>query len=644
MSCCAVSPGLELTLNLTTPALTVHRSVCGVLTCKKIYAANASQVGESASSLSITSMIISKITSTSTKGENEEVWTPLATLTLDRPEINRVSNEMKVVGTLEARWARLSLEISDGEDCHAQFSCELRTSDGQGNELVQTNRLQQDQELRAPRVNATTSVAFLQQLALLQQQMTLMGASLENKLADFGRKLREVDGRPESKIEDKFEALGTRLDAFENRLEDKVFSVHTDIESLKEDISNKIETRVVDKLCQLETKLPDSAAPIGADAWMKVEEGLSKVREEQERSAILFASIISNTTMEMVSYLQENLGEIFTQHRSGLDVNNLTATMRDILGNAGNGCFGMQNVSLNLDKILQMNFENLTLGLDNSAAKALSLTRNLSSPINTTVKYMYDKTPQTTPETNPDTTPKTTQETIPKTTPTTTLRTTPEILVTAQACKRGEPYPMSDTKHPYVVIPPSQESGLNVPYLCDTVTDGGGWVVIQRRTTGNVDFYRNWDSYKQGFGSVDDDFWLGNANIHALTRYGSWELRVDLQYKGNSTFARYDSFSIGDETTNYVLRLGEYSGTAGDDLSYHKDYPFSTHDRDNDPHSRFNCAADYSGAWWYFACYKSNLNGKWNTKGTKGMVWVELTDYTDSVSSSEMKIRKIPSG
>ena len=32
---------------------------------------------------------------------------------------------------------------------------------------------------------------------------------------------------------------------------------------------------------------------------------------------------------------------------------------------------------------------------------------------------------------------------------------------------------------------------------CDMTTDGGGWIVIQKRFDGSVDFNRTWDEYKQ---------------------------------------------------------------------------------------------------------------------------------------------------
>ena len=47
---------------------------------------------------------------------------------------------------------------------------------------------------------------------------------------------------------------------------------------------------------------------------------------------------------------------------------------------------------------------------------------------------------------------------------------------------------------------------------------------------------------------------------------------------------------------------------AGDSLAFAACQPFTTKDRDNDKHAN-NCAQMFKGAWWYKACYNSNLNG-----------------------------------
>ncbi|XP_059173820.1 fibrinogen-like protein A [Physella acuta] len=53
--------------------------------------------------------------------------------------------------------------------------------------------------------------------------------------------------------------------------------------------------------------------------------------------------------------------------------------------------------------------------------------------------------------------------------------------------------------------------------LCDTETDCGAWIIMQRRFKFDVNFKRTWADYKNGFGSLDGDFWLGNDLISQLT-------------------------------------------------------------------------------------------------------------------------------
>ncbi|RUS83906.1 hypothetical protein EGW08_008320 [Elysia chlorotica] len=206
-----------------------------------------------------------------------------------------------------------------------------------------------------------------------------------------------------------------------------------------------------------------------------------------------------------------------------------------------------------------------------------------------------------------------------------------------ESCQKNVPiFHFSPMTLQYPVILNSEFPRVDKPLLCDMATDGGGWIVIQRRTKGDVDFYRDWGSYKAGFGTLDTDFWLGNDNIHFITRTGNYELRVDLKYFGDlKYYAHYDRFSIADEHDNYRLSVGTYSGTAGDSLKSHDTWPFSTHDVDNDYLVDRNCAEENHGAWWYHRCKKVNLNGEWG----KSMIWFTLT-RSASTTSSEMKIRR----
>ena len=198
-------------------------------------------------------------------------------------------------------------------------------------------------------------------------------------------------------------------------------------------------------------------------------------------------------------------------------------------------------------------------------------------------------------------------------------------------CKKVEP-----------VVQVKGESGLlGEPFVCDMATQDGGWIVIQRRATGKENFLRGWDDYKNGFGTFDDDFWLGNDKIHAMTSTGTYELRVELEFEGKQKFAHYKTFVLGDEASNYLLTVDGYSGTAGDSLSRHSGDPFTTIDRDNDRSFSRNCAQRYRGAWWYINCHDSNLNGEWDSEDNfSGLMWKTFTGRK-SASFSEMKIRRV---
>ena len=118
-------------------------------------------------------------------------------------------------------------------------------------------------------------------------------------------------------------------------------------------------------------------------------------------------------------------------------------------------------------------------------------------------------------------------------------------------------------------------------------------------------------------------------------------LRVDLEdWDGNKIHAKYGSFSVSAESDNYRLSVGSYSGNAGDSLEYHDSMAFTTKDRDND-RSSGNCATERTGAWWYYGCAHSNLNGKYlgNTVKPGGLEWHYYKDNWLSFNFSEMKLR-----
>ncbi|XP_071501357.1 uncharacterized protein [Diadema antillarum] len=199
----------------------------------------------------------------------------------------------------------------------------------------------------------------------------------------------------------------------------------------------------------------------------------------------------------------------------------------------------------------------------------------------------------------------------------------------------------------YTIYVTELNSCGKVNVYCDQTTDGGGWTVIQRRVDGRLNFLRNWQEYKQGFGFLNGEFWLGNDWIHKIAMQGPHELRVDLgDFQMNERFAKYKVFSVGDERSNYTLKVERYdaSSNAGDAMTGHNNQAFTTIDRDNDRWSG-NCARQYTGAWWYTSCHNSNLNGGYlkgaNRQYARGIVWNQWRGYSYSLRSTEMKIRPL---
>ncbi|XP_023577174.1 tenascin-X isoform X14 [Octodon degus] len=183
----------------------------------------------------------------------------------------------------------------------------------------------------------------------------------------------------------------------------------------------------------------------------------------------------------------------------------------------------------------------------------------------------------------------------------------------------------------------NREQPLSV--FCDMETDGGGWLVFQRRVDGRTDFWRDWEDYAHGFGNISGEFWLGNEALHSLTQAGDYAMRVDLRAGDEAVFAQYDSFRVDSAAQHYRLHLEGFHGSAGDSMSYHSGSVFSA--RDRDPNNLLiSCAVSYRGAWWYRNCHYANLNGLYgSTVDHQGVSWYHWKGFDFSIPFTEMKLR-----
>lgn len=159
------------------------------------------------------------------------------------------------------------------------------------------------------------------------------------------------------------------------------------------------------------------------------------------------------------------------------------------------------------------------------------------------------------------------------------------------------------------------------------------------------------ESFLYLFAGVYGEHWLGNDAIHRLTNQDQYELRVDLMdWDRTKKFAAYEYVRVDDEASGYMLHVEGYSGDAGDGFSKHSGEKFSTKDRDNDRVVKEfdgSCANRFKGAWWYYKCYSSNLNGKFYKNGQipekqfDGITWKPWTGPNISLKKVEIKVRPI---
>ena len=125
-------------------------------------------------------------------------------------------------------------------------------------------------------------------------------------------------------------------------------------------------------------------------------------------------------------------------------------------------------------------------------------------------------------------------------------------------------------------------------------------ILIQQHVDGSDFFDRTWSEFKAGFGSTSGNYWLGNEQLHTLTQDNKYKLRFELQSNASGLWywAEYDTFTVGDESTQYTLTVAGFNGNVIREailqLQWLNRMKFSTKDRDNDMSSN-NCAQFWGG-------------------------------------------------
>uniref|UniRef100_H3BBS7 Angiopoietin like 4 n=1 Tax=Latimeria chalumnae TaxID=7897 RepID=H3BBS7_LATCH len=205
-------------------------------------------------------------------------------------------------------------------------------------------------------------------------------------------------------------------------------------------------------------------------------------------------------------------------------------------------------------------------------------------------------------------------------------------------------YLEGETRSGVYIIQPFHSQPFEV--YCEMKT-GRGWTVIQRRMDGSVNFDQLWDAYRNGFGNLTGEFWLGLEKMVSISRQGRYILRVDLQdWESQSRFIEHP-FSLGGQDTDYTLYLrGSISGNLESTFPDSMGLPFSTRDQDHDLKSNINCAHYLSGGWWFSSCGPSNLNGRYfdtmpsqRHERKQGIFWKTWKGRYHPLKSTTIKIQ-----
>jgi hypothetical protein len=165
----------------------------------------------------------------------------------------------------------------------------------------------------------------------------------------------------------------------------------------------------------------------------------------------------------------------------------------------------------------------------------------------------------------------------------------------------------------------------------------GGWTVVQRQFSGDVDFQRNYRNYINGFGNVSGDHWLGLDKIHALTTIpgSTSSLRIDFQlYNGTRGYQLYANVSVDTSASGYMLHV---TGTPHDlstlnvplaptaiytnGLYRNNGRLFSTmdHDVNGDDCTRTTSYGGGGGGWWFNRCSFVNPNARYGLQSDGGV-------------------------
>ncbi|XP_057309208.1 fibrinogen-like protein 1 isoform X2 [Hydractinia symbiolongicarpus] len=95
--------------------------------------------------------------------------------------------------------------------------------------------------------------------------------------------------------------------------------------------------------------------------------------------------------------------------------------------------------------------------------------------------------------------------------------------------------------------------GTPTKVFCDMETAGGGWIKFHNRSDDSVYYPKSMQEYKDGFGNLSGDYWLGLNNLAKLTSEGEHEI----YYKKKSTSVHEIAKEFKIEKEKYALKYNK---------------------------------------------------------------------------------------
>lgn len=354
------SSGFDFTLeHIETDSLAVDqaRQVCGIAKCVETLPDLKLSGTASNHSRRLTSLNVYKAR-LSTDGTGGH-WQQLVSLTPKHPDLNRVSDGMKVTGQLGDQQATVSLELVKAHDClESQFSCVAVFVDSHGRATVKksfvgkalSSPFDMDPPFHAVKVSSpskspgeslpVSSAALVQMMGVIQAKLDRMDdsiKSIENRLED---KVGEVD----SQIDAKLDALDLKLANLQTRLEDKLVHVDTQVTETVDRL-RRVElddTRICDRLtAEIESfGAKQGETQTQLDTCVAEVTKLSKANDK-------YSQDMSNNLMTL-SRSMERMNENLTS--LDLDLNRLETATDQCKASDSNGLAGLKTSLSKLSK------------------------------------------------------------------------------------------------------------------------------------------------------------------------------------------------------------------------------------------------------------------------------------------------------